>query len=39
MADTVRVALTLLRAGTASILIIHGFARVRLGIVDDFGGA
>ena len=30
-------ALTLVRAGTALILIIHGVARARLGIVDDFG--
>ena len=33
------VALTLLRAGTAMLLIIHGVARAWLGIVDDFGGA
>ena len=32
-----RLALTLLRAGTALILIIHGVARIWLGIVDDFG--
>jgi putative oxidoreductase len=32
-------ALTLLRAGTAILLIIHGVARAWLGIVDDFGGA
>ena len=32
-------ALTLLRAGTAIVLIIHGVARARLGIVDDFGVA
>ena len=31
--------LTLLRAGTALVLIIHGVARAWLGIVDDFGGA
>ena len=30
-------ALILVRAGTALILIIHGLARARLGIVDDFG--
>jgi putative oxidoreductase len=30
-------ALTLVRAGAALILIIHGIARARLGIVDDFG--
>lgn len=36
--DTIRLALTLLRAGTAMVLIIHGVARVYLGIVDDFGG-
>ena len=34
---TPRAALTLLRAGTAAILIIHGIARAWLGIVDDFG--
>ena len=37
MTHTVRLALTLLRAGTAVIMIIHGIARMRLGIVDDFG--
>ena len=37
MTHTVRLALTLLRAGTALIMIIHGIARMRLGIVDDFG--
>ena len=30
-------ALTVLRAGTALLLIIHGVARAWLGIVDDFG--
>ena len=35
--DSVRVALTLLRAGTAAVMIIHGVARAWLGIVDDFG--
>ena len=30
-------ALTLVRAGTALMLVIHGIARARLGIVDDFG--
>jgi putative oxidoreductase len=30
-------ALTLLRAGTALMMIIHGVARAWLGIVDDFG--
>lgn len=30
-------ALALVRAGTAFILVIHGIARTRLGIVDDFG--
>jgi putative oxidoreductase len=39
MTDTVRIALTMLRAGTAAVLIAHGVARVRLGIVDDFGAA
>jgi putative oxidoreductase len=33
------VALTLLRAGTAMVMIVHGVARAWLGIVDDFGGA
>ena len=33
------IALTLLRAGTALVLIIHGVARAWLGIVDDFGVA
>ena len=32
-------ALTLLRAGTALVMIIHGVARAWLGIVDDFGVA
>ena len=35
--DSVRVALTLLRAGTAAVMIIHGVARAWLGIVDHFG--
>jgi putative oxidoreductase len=39
MPHRVRVALTILRAGTAVTLIIHGVARTALGIVDDFGGA
>ena len=30
-------ALALVRAGTALRLVIHGVARARLGIVDDFG--
>lgn len=30
-------ALTLVRAGTALMFVIHGIARARLGIVDDFG--
>ena len=30
-------ALALLRVGTAAMMIIHGAARARLGIVDDFG--
>ena len=29
--------LTILRAGTAAIMVIHGVARAWLGIVDDFG--
>ena len=37
MTSTIRVALTLLRIGAASMMIIHGVARARLGIVDDFG--
>lgn len=35
----VRLALTVLRVAVASLLFIHGAARVALGIVDDFGGA
>jgi putative oxidoreductase len=31
-------AVTLLRAAVASVFVIHGVARARLGIVDDFGG-
>lgn len=31
------VGLTLLRAGTAAMMIVHGVARAWLGIVDDFG--
>lgn len=34
----VELALSILRAGTALILVVHGVARARLGIVDDFGG-
>jgi len=30
-------ALAIIRVGTALILIVHGLARIRLGIVDDFG--
>ena len=30
-------ALTLLRVGTALLLLVHGVARAYLGIVDDFG--
>jgi len=37
MTGTVRLALTFLRAGNAILLILHGVARVGLGIVDDFG--
>ena len=32
-----RLALTILRAGTAAVMISHGVARSSLGIVDDFG--
>ena len=39
MPHRVRLALTILRVGTAAMLIIHGVARAALGIVDDFGGA
>ena len=39
MPHRVRLALTILRAGTAAMLIVHGVARMALGIVDDFGGA
>ena len=35
--DTVRVGLTLLRAGIAAVMLAHGVARAYLGIVDDFG--
>jgi putative oxidoreductase len=37
MTNRVTLALTSLRAGTALILIVHGIARARLCIVDDFG--
>ena len=37
MTNPQTLALGLLRAGTALLLIIHGIARARLGIVDDFG--
>jgi putative oxidoreductase len=37
MTTTPHAALTLLRAGTAAIMIVHGVARAWLGIVDDFG--
>ena len=37
MINNPRLALTILRSGTAVLLVIHGVARVRLGIVDDFG--
>ena len=30
-------ALTVLRIGVAAVMVIHGVARIRLGIVDDFG--
>jgi putative oxidoreductase len=30
--------ITLLRVAVASVFVIHGAARARLGIVDDFGG-
>lgn len=33
-----RHALTALRIGVALLLIVHGIARVALGIVDDYGG-
>lgn len=29
--------LTVLRIGVAAVMILHGLARIRLGIVDDFG--
>jgi len=29
---------TLLRVVVAGLLVVHGIARIRLGIVDDFGG-
>ena len=37
MTPTIRLALTLLRIGAAANMIIHGVARARLDIVDDFG--
>ena len=37
MTSSPAAALTLLRAATAALLIIHGAARAWLGIVDDFG--
>ncbi|HEX6162289.1 MAG TPA: DoxX family protein [Vicinamibacterales bacterium] len=37
MTITAQTGLTILRAGTAAIMIIHGVARAWLGIVDDFG--
>ena len=37
MTASTRLAWTLLRVGTASMMIVHGVARARLGIVDDFG--
>jgi putative oxidoreductase len=37
MTTSPRVALALLRAGTALMMIVHGVARAWLGIVDDFG--
>jgi putative oxidoreductase len=39
MPHQIRLALTILRVGTAAILIVHGVARTALGIVDDFGVA
>ena len=39
MTSQVPLALTLLRAGTAAIMIVHGAARAGLGIVGNFGGA
>ena len=37
MPHDVRLAVTLLRAGASAIMILHGLARIALGIVDDFG--
>lgn len=37
MTDHARWALTLLRVGTAAIMIVHGVARAKLGIVGSFG--
>ncbi len=37
MTTSPRAALILLRAGIAGVMIVHGIARARLGIVDDFG--
>ncbi len=39
MPPRIRLALTLLRAGVAAIMIIHGIARAALGIVGNFGVA
>ena len=39
MTSHVRLALTLLRIGTAGIMIVHGIARAMLGIVGNFGVA
>jgi hypothetical protein len=37
MHDRVGLALTTLRVAVAALLFVHGAARWRLGIVDDFG--
>jgi putative oxidoreductase len=39
VSSQVRLALTLLRAGAAAIMIVHGVARATLGIVGNFGVA
>ena len=39
MSSHVPLALTVLRAGTAAIMIVHGAARATLGIVGSFGAA
>lgn len=37
MGPSSRIPLTVLRIGAAAVMIVHGLARIHLGIVDDFG--